>query len=142
VLALAIAWQRTAFSTAALEVHAIRHCTYHYSRTLIALAWASGLLLLLRAGRLPRLSAALGAVGRMAFSNYVLQTVCCTLLFFGYGLSLYGSLSRAQTMLVVLAVTAVQVAFSLAWLAFFRFGPLEWAWRSLTYWRLQPIRRG
>ena len=82
----------------------------------------------------------LATVGRLAFSNYVLQTVCCTLWFFGYGLGHYGTQSRSELMVVVLVVTAIQVGFSGLWSRWFRIGPLEWAWRSLTYWRLQALR--
>jgi uncharacterized protein len=114
---------------------------YGYARGIGGLAWAAALVLVLRAGLLQRVTSALAAVGRMAFSNYVLQTVCCTLFFFGYGLGYYGELSRVRLMLVWLGVTAVQVGFSLLWLRRFRFGPLEWAWRALTYGRRPPFRR-
>ena len=76
----------------------------------------------------------------MAFSNYVLQTLCCTWFFFGYGLGYYGQFSRAELMLVWLGVSLVQVLASSMWLSHFRHGPLEWLWRSLTYWRWQPLR--
>src|SRR5262249_30721135 len=111
------------------------------TRALVALAWASLLILLLRAGRLRAVTQALGAVGRMAFSCYIVQTLCCTLWFFGYGLGRYGTQSRSELMLVVAVVSAIQVAFSLLWRRGFRFGPLEWAWRSLSYWRWQPLLR-
>lgn len=140
-LAWAIAWQRTGFSAVALELRLVNDLTYAHGRALVALAWASAILLLVRAGWLRGLTSALGAVGRMAFSCYILQTVVCSLLFFGYGLALFGTIPRAWLMLVVLGVSVVQIAFSMLWLRAFRFGPLEWAWRSLTWWRLQPMRR-
>src|SRR5262249_21193537 len=121
VLGWAIAWQQTGFSGAAISLHALKETTYSYTRALVALAWASALLLLLRAGRLRWLTAPLALVGRMAFSNYIVQTICCTLLFFGYGLGLYGQLSRAQLLLVCVGVSLVQVAFSAVWLRLFRF---------------------
>ena len=77
----------------------------------------------------------------MALTNYVLQTVCCTLLFFGYGCGLYATMSRAELMLVWAAVSAVQIVVSWLWLALFRFGPLEWLWRSLVWWQVQPLLR-
>lgn len=134
-------WEATGFSLTALELRAIHDTTYAYSRGLVGLAWASALILIVQRGVLRWLSAPLAAVGRMAFSNYVLQTICCTLLFFGYGLGLYGSIDRGPLLLVVVGVSAVQVAFSLLWLRRFRYGPLEWAWRSLTWWQCQPMRR-
>ncbi len=112
-----------------------------FVRGIVGLGHAAVLILVHRAGLLRRVTHALGQVGRMAFTNYVLQTVCCTLLFFGYGLGWYGRLSRAECMLVWAAVSLVQVAASLWWLRRFRFGPLEWAWRSLTRWQRQPLRR-
>lgn len=93
---------------------------------------------------LPRLSAwpVFSAVGRMAFTNYILQTVICTFVFYGHGLGLYCRLERAEQMVVVLSVWAVILFVSPLWLARFRFGPLEWLWRSLTYWKRQPFRLG
>lgn len=137
----AIAWQQTGFSPVALELRLIQDATYAHSRALVALAWASALLLVLRAGWLRRTTTALGAVGRMAFSCYILQTVMGSLLFYGYGFGLFGTIPRAWLMAVVLGMSAVQIVFSLLWLRAFRFGPLEWAWRSLTWWRVQPLRR-
>ena len=84
---------------------------------------------------------ALTAAGRMALSNYIGQTVIANLIFSGIGLGLYGSLDRAHVYLVMIAIWSFQLAFSLWWLARFRFGPLEWGWRCLTYWRRQPFRK-
>jgi len=141
VLGWAIAWQHAGFSRAAIGLDLVKNLGYPFTRALVALAWASLLILLLRAGRLRALTAALASVGRMAFSCYIVQTVCCTLWFFGYGFGHYGTQSRSELMLVVAAVSLIQIAFSVAWLRLFRFGPLEWAWRSLTYWRRQPLLR-
>ncbi len=90
-------------------------------------------------GRVVR--APLSAMGRMALSNYLLASVFFTTFFYGYGWGFYGRFQ--YTGLVVLAVGfwAVQMAFSLLWLHHFRFGPVEWAWRSLTYWKAQPLLR-
>jgi len=83
----------------------------------------------------------LAAVGRMALTNYLMQTVVCTFIFYGHGLALFGKIDRAGQMLIVLGVWLVQLIVSPVWLRFFRFGPAEWLWRSLTYRRLQPMRR-
>lgn len=139
--ALAAAKAAGDFDPTAIGLRFWHGATYPYLRLLGALGWAAALLLLVRAGALRIVTAPLAHVGRMAFSNYVLQTVCCTLFFFGYGLGKYGELSRAELMLVWAAVSGVQIAFSLAWLRWFRYGPLEWAWRSLTWWQRQPLRR-
>jgi uncharacterized protein len=78
----------------------------------------------------------------MALTNYVTHSVVCALVFTGYGLGLYGRLERYQTYYVVLALWVFQLIVSPLWLRRFRFGPLEWAWRSLTYWKRQPMRVG
>ncbi|SIS18070.1 DUF418 domain-containing protein [Natronorubrum thiooxidans] len=83
---------------------------------------------------------ALAAVGRTAFSNYILQTVLATSIFYGHGLGLFGHLTRVELFGVVVAIWAVQIVLSLLWLRWFRFGPLEWLWRVLTYETRQPIR--
>lgn len=136
-----MAWQATGFSPVALELRLISDLTYAHGRALVALAWASALLLVVRAGWWRWLTDALGAVGRMAFSCYILQTVVGSLVFYGYGFALFGTIPRAWLMLVVVGMSLLQIVFSLLWLRAFRFGPLEWAWRSLTWWQLQPLRR-
>jgi uncharacterized protein len=84
----------------------------------------------------------LAAVGRMALTNYLMQTILCVLIFYGYGLGLFAHLSRSALWLVVLAIWAFQMLVSPWWLARFRFGPFEWLWRTMTYRRLQPMRTG
>jgi len=76
----------------------------------------------------------------MALSNYLLQSLVCTLLFYGYGLGLFEQLPRAWQIPFALGLFASQVLYSRWWLQRFRFGPAEWLWRSITYWRLQPLR--
>ena len=78
--------------------------------------------------------------GRMAFSNYILTSLICTTIFEGYGFGLFGKLQRYQLYGIVVLVWAVILIISPIWLRHFRFGPLEWAWRSLTYWKKQPFR--
>ncbi|GAA0717576.1 uncharacterized protein J2744_000552 [Halorubrum trapanicum] len=83
---------------------------------------------------------ALAAVGRTAFTNYLLQTVVATTIFYGHGLGLFGSVSRFEAMGIVVGIWAVQIVLSVAWLRYFRFGPVEWVWRTLTYGEAQPMR--
>jgi uncharacterized protein len=108
----------------------------------VALGHAAALILVYKAGALRWLTGRLAAVGRMALTNYLAQTVLCTTLFYGYGLGLYGMLDRVQLFGVVAAIWALQLVYSPIWLRYFRFGPAEWLWRSLTYWRAQPLLRG
>jgi uncharacterized protein len=84
--------------------------------------------------------ALLAPAGRMALSNYLLQSLLCTLLFYHYGLGLFEQLSRAWQVPFVLVLFALQVAASHWWLARFRFGPMEWLWRWATYGRRPPLR--
>ncbi len=83
----------------------------------------------------------LAAVGRMAFTNYLVQTIIMTTIFYGYGLSLFARFNHATLMLFVFAVWIIQLYYSPVWLGHFRFGPLEWFWRTMTYGRSQPMRR-
>jgi len=109
---------------------------------LVALAHASVVMLACKHGLLRGVTARLAAVGRMAFSNYLAQTVLCAVLFFGLGLGYFGSMQRAELWMVVLAVWAIELVWSPLWLARYRFGPAEWLWRSATYGRWQGMRAG
>ena len=77
----------------------------------------------------------------MAFSNYLFQSVVTAILFLGWGFGLAGRFDYAGQLLIVVAIWVFQLAVSPLWLRRFRFGPAEWLWRSLTYWKLQPMRR-
>lgn len=129
------------FSGTEIDLRLWHDCLHPFVRGIVGLGWASALILLHRRGLLRFLCNRLAAVGRMALTNYVLQTVCCTLLFFGYGCGLYATMSRSELMLVWAAVSAVQIVVSWLWLGLFRFGPLEWLWRSLVWWQVQPLLR-
>ena len=85
---------------------------------------------------------AFAAVGRTAFTNYLLQTVVATTIFYGHGFGLFGSVSRVEQLGIVVAIWAVQVPLSMLWLRYCRFGPVEWVWRTLTYGERQPLRAG
>ena len=78
-------------------------------------------------------------VGRTALSNYVLQTLVCLSIFYGIGFGLFGEWGVAATTALVFVIYPVQVLITRWWLAHFRFGPLEWVWRSLTYGRAQRM---
>lgn len=105
------------------------------------LGWMALWLLVCRLVTFTWLNGLLAAVGRMALTNYLLQSILCSVIFYGWGIGLYGRLGYAEQLLVVAVVWTAQIAWSAPWLRAFRFGPAEWAWRSLTYWGLQPMRR-
>ncbi|MFZ5668049.1 MAG: DUF418 domain-containing protein [Pseudomonadota bacterium] len=108
-------------------------------RPLIALAHASLLLLVVRAGALAVLVNRLEAAGRMAFSNYLMTSIITAFVFCGFGLGLYGQLERYELYYVVAGVWAFILLWSRPWLAVFHYGPFEWAWRSLVMWKPQPF---
>jgi len=109
---------------------------------LLCFAYASGLALLVAGEPWRQRLAPLGAAGRMALTNYLLQSLVCTTLFYGYGVGLLGRLGAAAGLALALALWAAQLGLSVLWLRHFRYGPAEWLWRSLTYLRAQPMRRG
>jgi len=108
-------------------------------RPLMVTAFACLIILATRSGG--ALVERIAAAGRAAFSNYLGTSIVMTGLFYGWGLGLYGKLGRVELLLIVIAGWAAMLAWSKPWLARFRFGPFEWAWRSLTFWRVEPLRR-
>jgi uncharacterized protein len=76
----------------------------------------------------------------MALSNYLLQSLVCTAIFYSFGFALFGRVSAALGLLLTVAIFLIQIPLSVWWLRRFRFGPVEWLWRSLTYWQRQPMR--
>ena len=107
----------------------------------MALGWISLAALFVRSGILARLQHALACVGRMALSNYLLQSIICTFIFYGHGLGYFGLFERTDQILVVFFMSIAQLVWSPLWLRWFLFGPFEWFWRCLTYWKLQPLLR-
>ncbi|MFP2923825.1 DUF418 domain-containing protein [Pyxidicoccus sp. 3LG] len=107
----------------------------------MAAAYASAITLLFHRGTWRKWLAVLAPVGRMALTNYLMQSVLGVLVFYGYGLGVMGKLGSAAALSTAVAIFALQVVFSHLWLARFRFGPVEWVTRSLTYGRVQPLRR-
>lgn len=112
---------------------------YDVKRVFLCLGHASLIMLAFRSRLIPGLMKGLSNVGQMAFTNYLMQSIICTLFFYGYGLGYYNKLKIHQLYYVVGAVWVFQIIFSAIWLRYFRFGPFEWAWRSLTYWKKQPM---
>jgi len=83
----------------------------------------------------------LAAVGRMALTNYLMHSLVFTLVANGYGLGFYGRVRPPVGLVMTLAMFVLQIVLSNWWLGRFRFGPMEWLWRSLSYRKLQPMRR-
>lgn len=112
----------------------------YFGSVLVSLGYVGAIMLACQSNWLPALRQRLAAVGRMALTNYLLQSVIGVLLFYGYGLALFGRFGRFDLWGFILAVWIVQLLISPWWLERYRFGPAEWLWRTLTYWRRQPFR--
>ena len=108
-------------------------------RPIMVVGYAALIILLTRKGG--ALIERIAAAGRAAFTNYLGTSILMTTLFYGYAGGLYGSMSRAQLWLVVLAMWVLMLLWSKPWLERFRYGPFEWLWRSLSRFELQPMRR-
>jgi uncharacterized protein len=104
----------------------------------LASAYASAVLLWYRPGR----AKAFAAAGQMALTNYLTQSIVLGFIFYGYGFGLFGRLDPTAGLVLVIGLYALQLAASLVWLRRYRFGPVEWLWRSLTYGRIFPLRMG
>lgn len=98
-------------------------------------------MLIIRNGKLQNLMRRFAAIGRMALTNYLMHSVVLTTIFYGYGFGIYGTVPRIWQMGFVVAMVSFQLWYSPIWLQRYRFGPVEWLWRSLTYWQRQPMRR-
>lgn len=107
--------------------------TYDLGRLAMTAGHLGVIMLVARSGVLQWLQRALAAVGRMAFTNYISHSIICAFVFYGFGAGLYGELSRHQLYYVVAAIWVFQLIVSPLWLRRYRFGPLEFAWRWLTY---------
>jgi uncharacterized protein len=88
-----------------------------------------------------RVLAVLAPAGRAALTVYLSQTLICIALFYGIGLGFGGQVGPTLFLPIAVAIFAAQVLMSVVWLRYFRFGPVEWLWRSLTYGRRQPLVR-
>lgn len=125
----------------AMEASMFQGQLFNYVGSLgVAAAYLGLVMLAVRGGWAAGLQRRLAAAGRMALTNYVAQSVACTLVFYGHGLGLFERLGRPEQLGVVAAVWVLQLLWSPWWLARFRFGPLEWAWRTATYMTRQPFR--
>jgi uncharacterized protein len=110
-------------------------------RFLLATGYAGLVMLLLRVNIMGWLWRILATVGRMAFTNYFMQTIICTLFFYGYGMGYFGRLSQCQLYFMVAEVWLIQIVFSVIWLNYFTMGPVEWLWRYLIYKKKLPFKK-
>lgn len=123
-----------------IEGYAAVVATYDIERVLVALGHIGLLVYLVKRGWLRAATSRLATCGQMALSCYLATSLICSTLFYGYGFGLFAKLQRYQLLYVVFAVWALLLIVCPIWLRHFRYGPMEWVWRSLTYWRRQPMR--
>ena len=107
----------------------------------LTLSYIGLIIVLFEKGRLSWLWNALVPAGRMALTNYLLQSLICTTIFLSYGLGLSGQLNAIQGIALVLLIFFLQLVFSRYWMSEFRYGPVEWVWRRLTYLRPFSFRK-
>ncbi|MBQ14325.1 MAG: hypothetical protein CMQ17_07980 [Gammaproteobacteria bacterium] len=115
--------------------------TYDIGRLAMAFGYIGLTMIVCKLGVFARIVGALACVGQLALTNYLMQSVICNFIFMGFGFGLFGQLERLEIYYVVPGVWLFQLIFSVYWLQHYRFGPAEWLWRSLTYWKRQPLRR-
>ena len=113
----------------------------YWASIAVGIGYVGAVMLACRTAALRRVTRPFAAVGQTALTNYLLQTVICTTIFYGHGLGLFGAVDRVGQVGVMAGVWTVQLIASPLWLRRFRFGPVEWLWRSLTYRARQPMRR-
>jgi uncharacterized protein len=113
----------------------------YFASIFVALGHTGLVMLVIKSGLWRPLTERFAAVGRMALTNYLMHSVLLTTMFYGYGFGLYGQLPRISLMGLVVIVIGLQLQLSSWWLRQYRFGPVEWLLRSVTYWRWQPLRR-
>jgi uncharacterized protein len=108
---------------------------------LLTLGYISAFVLLTQSEAWRQRCAPLAAAGRMALSNYLVQSIVCTLIFYSFGLGLYGQVGAFAGLVLSVVIWLVQLPISMLWLSKFRFGPFEWLWRTLTYGKAQPMSK-
>jgi uncharacterized protein len=122
-----------------LLIRIIRDFARTVGTSALCFFYIASIALLMRKEAWKRFLKPLEAVGRMALSNYFLQSLICTTLFYSYGFDLFGKIGPLTGFLLVFPISAVQIFLSAHWAKHFRFGPVEWLWRSLTYGKRQTM---
>lgn len=113
----------------------------YWGSLFVSLAYVGLVMLICQLTSLKRLTLPLAAVGQMALTNYLLQSILATFIFYGHGLGYFGHVNRVGQLGIVLCICVLQLVVSPIWLKYFRFGPAEWLWRALTYAARPAMRR-
>jgi uncharacterized protein len=113
----------------------------YFGSIFTALGYIGAVMLIAKSAKCGGFKKVISSVGRMAFTNYILMSILGMFIFYGNGLGYIGYLDRFTQILITIGIWALLLIISPIWLKYFRFGPLEWFWRVLTYWHYQPMRR-
>ncbi len=143
---LLLGWYRLHFHQITLHdyVKYINHHTLPHTfffpieRAVMALGYASLVMLFLSIGFLNRIWSAFASVGKLALTNYFIQTILCTIFFYGYGMGYFGRLNQWQLYMFAAEVIMLQVVFSVIWVRHFNYGPVEWLLRRISYGKRLP----
>ena len=107
----------------------------------LVLGYTSLIILLFRLKSFNRMGSWLAATGKMALTNYLMQSIIGAFIFYGFGFAQFNQFNRVEITVTILSVWVFQIICSVFWMQHFNYGPFEWAWRSLTYWKVQPFRK-
>ncbi|MCA0132739.1 DUF418 domain-containing protein [Winogradskyella alexanderae] len=114
---------------------------YNYWGSLfVSFGYICIIMLFVKSEKFKRLKSRLAAVGRMALTNYLMQSILCIFIFYGIGFALFGEIDRTVQIVIVIAIWLLQLWWSKPWLKKYLFGPFEWLWRSLSYRKRQPFK--
>jgi len=138
---LLLGWFRVHFQqitlqdlTKYLNQHRLPHDFFFpLERSFMVMGYASLVIYFLTTGFLSRIWKAFSCVGKLALTNYLVQSLLCTLFFYGYGMGYYGRLTQWELYFIVAEIVVVQIVFSVLWLRYYTYGPAEWLLRRLSY---------
>lgn len=117
------------------------YLTYYLGKTTVAMGHVASIMILCKSPIFIWLKQSLAAVGKMALTNYVMHSVFAIFIFTGVGFGLFGKLQRHELLYVVFSIWIFQMIMSPIWLKYYKFGPLEWIWRNLSYQKKHPFRK-
>jgi uncharacterized membrane protein YeiB len=124
----------------AVEVEAVGGTLFMFGQGFMTAGYIGAIVLMCLTLRGKKMLSWLAPMGRMALTNYIMHSAILSTIFYGYGWAMFGQIQRGSQVGMVVAIILFQAIFSAIWLKFFKFGPLEWLWRSLTYLKFQPMR--
>ena len=112
----------------------------YYGSLGLSFGYICAIMLFAKSKQLGNLKIRFASIGRMALTNYISQSIIGVAIFYGIGFGIFGQLERHEQLGIVLGIWVIQFSWSKPWLENFKFGPLEWIWRSLTYGKIQDIK--